>query len=163
MGSHHSVLQGIFPTQGSNLSLLHCRQILYCLSHQGSLQWGRTQVRSLDQEDTPGEGNGNPLQYSCLENPMDKGAWRATVYRVAKSPTRLKQPSTHLSLPAHLLFFGAWARLLPLPPSSPFSDSYWDGRLRDKPSGEGGGCGFACAVLHPGIPSLLPHVCLAGS
>ena len=33
---------------------------------------------------SPGEGNGNPLQYSCLENPMDRGAWRATVYRVAK-------------------------------------------------------------------------------
>ena len=33
---------------------------------------------------TPGEGNGNPLQYSCLENPMDRGAWRATVYAVAK-------------------------------------------------------------------------------
>ena len=32
----HSLLQGIFPTQGSNLGLLHCRQILYCLSHQGS-------------------------------------------------------------------------------------------------------------------------------
>ena len=32
----------------------------------------------------PGEGNGNPLQYSCLENPMDGGAWRVTVYRVAK-------------------------------------------------------------------------------
>ena len=34
---------------------------------------------------SPGEGNGNPLQYSCLENPMDRGAWRATVHRVAKS------------------------------------------------------------------------------
>ena len=33
----------------------------------------------------PGEGNGNPLQYSCLENPMDRGAWRATVHRVTKS------------------------------------------------------------------------------
>ena len=32
----------------------------------------------------PGEGNGNPLQYSCLENPMDRGVWRATVHRVAK-------------------------------------------------------------------------------
>ena len=32
-----------------------------------------------------GEGNGYPLQYSCLENPMDRGAWRATVHRVAKS------------------------------------------------------------------------------
>jgi len=35
-----------------------------------------------------GEGNGNPLQYSCMENPMDRGAWRATVHRVAKSQTR---------------------------------------------------------------------------
>ena len=34
---------------------------------------------------SPGEGRGNPLQYSCLENPMDRGAWRGTVYGVAKS------------------------------------------------------------------------------
>ena len=33
---------------------------------------------------SPGEGNGNPLQYSCLENPMDRGAWQATANRVAK-------------------------------------------------------------------------------
>ena len=47
-------------------------------------------VRSLVGEDSPGEGNDNPLQYSCLENPMDGGAWRATVHRVAKSQVRLK-------------------------------------------------------------------------
>ena len=34
---------------------------------------------------TPGRGNGNLLQYSCLEEPMDRGAWRATVHRVTKS------------------------------------------------------------------------------
>ena len=39
-----------------------------------------TGVRSLGWEDTPGEGNGNLLQYSCLENPMDRGAWQATVH-----------------------------------------------------------------------------------
>ena len=33
---------------------------------------------------SPGEGNGNPLRYSCLENPMDRGAWRATVHGVAQ-------------------------------------------------------------------------------
>ena len=44
-----------------------------------------TQIQSMDQEDSPGEGNGNPLQYSCLENPMDGGAWRATVDGAAKS------------------------------------------------------------------------------
>ena len=36
---------------------------------------------------SPGEGNGNPLQYSCLENPMDRGAWQATVHGVAESDT----------------------------------------------------------------------------
>ena len=44
---------------------------------------------------SPGGGHCNPLQYSCLENPMDRGAWRATIHRVAQSWTRLKQPSTH--------------------------------------------------------------------
>ena len=39
--------------------------------------WGRS----------PGEGNGNPLQYSCLENSMDRGAWQATVHGLAKSWT----------------------------------------------------------------------------
>ena len=38
---------------------------------------------------SPREGNGNPLQYSCLENPRDRGAWQATVHGVAKSRTRL--------------------------------------------------------------------------
>ena len=38
---------------------------------------------------SPGEGNGNPLQYSCLENPMEGGAWQATVHGVAKSQTQL--------------------------------------------------------------------------
>ena len=46
--------------------------------------WGRS----------PGEGNGNPLQYSGLENPMDRGAWWATVHRVAKSWTRLSDYPT---------------------------------------------------------------------
>ena len=39
---------------------------------------------------SPGGGHGNPLQYSCLENPMDRGAWWATVHRVAKSQTQVK-------------------------------------------------------------------------
>ena len=42
----------------------------------------------------PGGGHGNPLQYSCLENPMDRGAWRATVHRVSESWTWLKWLST---------------------------------------------------------------------
>ena len=44
---------------------------------------------------SPGGGRGNPLQYSSLETPMDRGAWWAIVYRVAKSQTCLKQLSMH--------------------------------------------------------------------
>ena len=44
-----------------------------------------------------GEGNGNPLQYPCLENPVDKGAWWAAVHGVTKSRTRLKQFSSSSS------------------------------------------------------------------
>ena len=53
-----------------------------------------------DTDSIPGSGrslaekNGNPLQYSCLENPMDRGAWQATEHGVAKRQTRLKQLST---------------------------------------------------------------------
>ena len=43
---------------------------------------------------SPGEGNGNPLQYSCLENLMDRGAWEATVCGVTKIQTRLKLLNT---------------------------------------------------------------------
>ena len=45
---------------------------------------------------SPGRWHGNPLQYSCLENSMDRGAWKATVHMVAKSRTQLKGPSTHV-------------------------------------------------------------------
>ena len=44
---------------------------------------------------SPGEGNGNPLQYSCLENPMDGGAWWATVHGVTKSQTKLSDWQQH--------------------------------------------------------------------
>ena len=43
---------------------------------------------------SPGGGHGNPLQYSCLENPMDRGAWRAVIHRVTKSQAWLKRLST---------------------------------------------------------------------
>ena len=161
---------GIFPTQGSNLDLLHCRQILYHLIYREDLldtirhnskhwiYWASIRCKiyaswSLDAVDYsfgrcassvlsvlflllfsyhmgslpkkafrggfpggsevkvsawnagglgsipglgrfPGEGNGNPLQYSCLENPMEGGAWWATVHGVAKSRTQLTDFTT---------------------------------------------------------------------
>ena len=73
--------------------------------------WGlmlRQEVNVKDREDSfsylclpsstyIGEGNGNPLQYSCLENPRDGGAWWAAVYGVAQSRTRLKRLSSSSS------------------------------------------------------------------
>ena len=148
-----SLLQEIFPTQGSNPCFPHCKWILYQLSHQGSprilewvaypfssrssrprnwtgvswvagglfvfklkpfkIQFGTSQVTLMvknlsanagDIGDmgsisglgrSPGGGHGIPLQCPCLENPMDRGAWQATVRGVAKSQTRLKQLSMH--------------------------------------------------------------------
>ena len=54
-----------------------------------------TWVGSLGWRDTLEEGMASPLQYSGLENPMDRGAWGARVYKGTKSQTQLKQLSTH--------------------------------------------------------------------
>ena len=52
----------------------------------------------------PGEGNGNPLQYSCRENPMDGGAWWAAVHGVAKSQTRLSDFTLTLAFFKKIIF-----------------------------------------------------------
>ena len=50
-------------------------------------------------ERSPGEGCGNPLQYSCLENPMDRGAWQATVHGIGKSRNMAERLSTRVQNP----------------------------------------------------------------
>ena len=50
---------------------------------------GKVKVKLLSRARLFGEGDGTPLQYSCLENPMDRGAWKVAVHGVAKSQTRL--------------------------------------------------------------------------
>ena len=106
-----------------HFTFLNNHPIQYDLSNQWRRQWHPTPVflpgkshgrRSLvgcspwgrEESDTTerlhfhfslsctGEGNGNPLQCSCLENPRDEGAWWAAVYGVAQSQTRLKQLSS---------------------------------------------------------------------
>ena len=60
--------------------------------------WGRS----------PGEGNDNWLQYSCLESPMDRGVWEATVHRVPNSWTRLKWLNMHACMPTYSDFSRLW-------------------------------------------------------
>ena len=108
---------------------LHCSQALASSSLKWRRQWQPTPVllpgkshgrRSLvgcspwshEESDTYwatslslsciGEGNGNPLQCSCLENPRDGGAWWAAICGVAQSRTRLKRLSSSSSNPAHM-------------------------------------------------------------
>ena len=70
---------------------VHCILFKYIWEARG--QESACQVRdvgSIPGSATSGEGNGNPPQYSCLGNPMDRGAWRAAVHGVAESQTRLR-------------------------------------------------------------------------
>ena len=82
-----SLLQGIFLTQKFNQGLLNC--------FPGGSDGKASACNAGDPGSIPGsgrssgEGNGNPFQHSCLENPMDGGAWLATVHGVAKSRTQL--------------------------------------------------------------------------
>ena len=81
-----------------------CVCVCVCV-HVGLLWWHGSKESTCNARDpswTPGSGrssgggHGNPLQYSCLENPMDRGAWGAEVHRVAKSWTWLKWLNTHM-------------------------------------------------------------------
>ena len=114
----HSLLQGIFLTQGLNPDLPHCRQILYHLSHQGSpsqilyiitecwvgfpMLYHRSlwTIYFISTTVYLGEGDGTPLQYFCLENPMDGGAWQPVVHGVAKSRTQLSDFTFTFHFPA---------------------------------------------------------------
>ena len=93
----------------------------HCSALAWKIPWteepGRLQFMVLEESDTTerlhfhfsllciGEGNGNPLQCSCLENPRDGGAWWAAIYGVAQSQTRLKQLSSiYTYIPSFLDF-----------------------------------------------------------
>ena len=70
-----------------------------------------TQVPPLGQEDSPGEGKGNPLQYSCLGNPKYRGTWQATVYGVAKElNTTERLTLTHLLNSLAISFLGVYLK-----------------------------------------------------
>ena len=90
---------------------------------------------------TVGEGNGSPLQCSCLENPRDGAAWWAAVYGVAQSRTRLKRLSSSSSKPivskAWSILGFSWVRAVPIP---------WGSTWRSQ-QGLAGSCPFWCCHM----------------
>ena len=75
---------------------------------------------------SPGGGHDNPLWYSFLEKPMDKGAWGATVHRITKSRIRLKRPCMHPHLPIkNTLSFIKWDEWLFILGKTELSILYW--------------------------------------
>ena len=90
----------------------------------GCSPWGREESDTTERLHFPfslsciGEGNGNPLQCSCLENPRDGGAWWAAVYGVAQSRTQLKRFSSSSSIYIYMSILISQLSLLPLLPPS---------------------------------------------
>ena len=77
---------------------------------------------------SPGGGHDNPLQYSCLENSMDRGAWQATVHRVAKSWAQLKRLNMNESVHTHKYTQGLEQRVIGSEPCNPL---LWLDALKD--------------------------------
>ena len=138
----HFFLQEIFPIQGLKPHHLHCERILAhwatrkvpwgsfrnCLIHwSGHPWWLSSKESSCNAGDAglipgsgrcPGGGNGNPFQYSCLDNPVDREAWLATVHRVEKSWTWLKWLSRYPIHRSHCIESRC--------PATPTADEYYN-------------------------------------
>ena len=93
MATHSSILAWRIPWSEEPSEVLSIR------SHS------QTRLKRLSMHSCIGEGNGNPLQCSCLENPRDGGAWWAAVYEVAQSRTRLKRLSSSSRIRVYVSFY----------------------------------------------------------
>jgi len=88
-----SIFFRITITNNSNKDLLYCTRnsgLPWCLVGKESTCNAGDEGSILELRRSPGEGNSNPLQYSCLGNPMARGAWWAAVHGITKSQTQLK-------------------------------------------------------------------------
>ena len=89
--AEHQGEAAVWCGQKTRLKISGCLQnfyLFFCILKESACNAG--DLGSIPESGRfPGEGNNNPLQYSCLENPMDGGAWQATYYGVAKSQTQL--------------------------------------------------------------------------
>ena len=95
--------------------------------------WTSISVKNKASSGKLGVGNGNPLQYSCLENSMDRGAWRATVHRVAKSQTQLSMHALmHTQKKIRWFFFPFFQTLYPLLPSCEMGCYLWESQNEEK-------------------------------
>jgi len=96
---------------GSSSEYVSWSQMFLYLQSYPYSRWNRHDWAASLSLSCIGEGNGNPLQCSCLENPKDGGAWWAAVYGVTQSPTRLKHLSSSslikITIP-HILMIFAW-------------------------------------------------------
>ena len=94
---------------------------MVALWKRNCLPMQETRVPSLLQED-PGEGSGNPLQYSCLENPMERGAWQATVHGVTKESdtTEWAQENNWMDTSAYTIY------KMPTPEHGSLLMKYWE-------------------------------------
>ena len=123
---------------------------------------------------SPGEGNCNPLQYSCLENPLDRGAWRATVLGIPESRTGLKRLSTYTwylqdnSFPADTKVHGSSSLLCKMGDNGTNFGGLWR-QFLDKIylqhllfSGGGGLVTKSCPTLYDPMDSSLPGFSVHG-
>ena len=89
MMAENSVYFPVLNNTGTEHSFLSQCEITQKICKNRLRPWSPGNVNSWKISSGLGEGNGTPLQYSCLENPMDRGAWWAAVHGIAKSRTRL--------------------------------------------------------------------------
>ena len=108
-------LQGLDTSSLRDQEPLRASQVVLVVKNQPANARNAGDVGSvLELERSPGGGHSNPLQYSCLEKPMDRGAWWATVHRVTKNQTPLSDRHTQINCSCIIIII---FQIITIPPS----------------------------------------------